>query len=103
MRMSPDTYKSRLMEYVRMSAKRKLTLSVDSRVADAAKRYAAEHDTSVSQLVENFLSVIALEPAGTGPTPVLDRLRGALSGVGVADWQEHLVEKYGRRSACWSI
>jgi len=65
------------MEYVRMSVKLELTLSVDSRVADAAKRYAAEHDTSVSQLVENFLSVIALEPAGTGPTPVLDRWRGA--------------------------
>jgi hypothetical protein len=79
-----------------MPAKLKLTLSVDSRVADAAKRYAAEHDTSVSQLVENFLSVIALEPEGARSTPVLDRLRGALSRAPLDEWRDHLIEKYGR-------
>ncbi len=77
-----------------MSAKLKLTLSVDSRVADAAKRFAAEHHTSVSQLVEDFLSVVALDPVATRPTPILERLRGSLSGVSLDDWHEHLVEKY---------
>jgi Family of unknown function (DUF6364) len=79
-----------------MSPKLKLTLSVDSRVADAAKRYAAEHDTSISQLVESFLSVISLEPVATRTTPILDRLRGSLSGASIQDWHEHLVEKYGQ-------
>jgi hypothetical protein len=79
-----------------MSAKHKLTLSVDGRVADAAKRYAAAHDTSVSQLVEDFLTVVAVEPVAERSTPVLERLRGALSDVSVGDWSDHLVQKYGR-------
>lgn len=65
------------------------------RVADAAKRYAAAHDTSVSQLVEDFLTVVVQAPPPSA-TPVLDRLRGSLSGVSNDDWREHLVEKYGR-------
>jgi hypothetical protein len=37
----------------------KLTLSVDPKVIEAAKEYAAETGTSVSQLVEDFLSAVA--------------------------------------------
>ena len=76
-----------------MPTKLKLTLSVDPHVAGAAKRFAAEHHTSVSQLVEGFLSVIVREPV-TGRTPILERLRGALSDVTLDDWRAHLAEKY---------
>ncbi len=41
----------------------KLTLSVDQRVVDAAKKYAKSHKTSVSKLVENyFLDLIYTKP-----------------------------------------
>lgn len=36
-----------------------VTLSVDTEVLQAAMRYAAEHDTSVNQLVREFLTDIA--------------------------------------------
>ena len=75
--------------------KHKLTLSVDARVAEAAKRFASTHDTSVSQLVEDFLAVL-VRPSESSPPPVLDRLRGSLTGVELDDWRAHLDEKYGR-------
>lgn len=74
----------------------KLTLSVAPDVIEAAKRYAAEHGTSVSRLVEDFLASVAAEPdASSPPTPVLKRLRGSLRGVDLDDWRAHQVEKYG--------
>ena len=81
----------------------KLTLSVDPRVVAAAKRYAAETGTSVSQLVEDYLAAIAGPPAAitgasaaaTPATPILARLRGSLRGVNVEDHRRHLAEKYG--------
>lgn len=73
----------------------KLTLSVDPAVIDAAKSYAAAHGTSVSQLVEDFLASVASPPRGGEATPVLQRLRGSLRGVGIEDHRRHLVEKYG--------
>lgn len=80
------------MEYV--LATQKLTLSVDPDVVEAAKRYAAAHGTSVSQLVEAFLAAVSAENVPSRITPVLARLRGALSEVSIDDHREHLAEKY---------
>lgn len=73
----------------------KLTLSVDPKVIEAAKEYAAETGTSVSQLVEDFLSAVASRRDAESSTPVLARLRGSLRGAEVRDYRDHLVEKYG--------
>lgn len=37
-----------------MSRQKKLTLSIDSKVIDAAKEFAAANDVSLSSMVENF-------------------------------------------------
>lgn len=76
----------------------KLTLSVDGTVVLRAKRYAAARGTSVSQLVERYLDLLARPPqaAGDAPTPVLARLRGSLKGakVDVSDHRRYLERKY---------
>lgn len=79
-----------------MAPRRHLTLTVDARVVEAARRYADAHDTSLSRLVETFLASIGTERAPAGETPVLDRWRGALATGSEQDWRDHLVEKYGR-------
>ena len=72
----------------------KLTLSVDPRVIAAAKRYAAESGTSVSQLVEDYLAALTAGPVRAPESPVLARLRGSMRDVDVDDYRRHLREKY---------
>ena len=78
----------------------KLTLSVAPEVVAAAKRYAAAKDTSVSQLVEDYLSVITRRsPGGDTPAPLsvpmLTKLRGSLQGDGdLQHHRDHLTAKY---------
>lgn len=73
----------------------KLTLSVDGTVVIRAKRYAAARGTSVSQLVERMLDMVA---GGETPTPVeppvLSKLRGSLKRGAKADYQAYLQKKY---------
>ena len=71
----------------------KLTLTVDPRVIAAAKQYAAEAGTSVSQLVEDYLAAI-VAPQVAPIAPVLDRMRGTMRGVDVEDHRRHQVDKY---------
>jgi hypothetical protein len=76
----------------------KLTLSVDDRIVERAKVYAAKRGTSVSQLVETYLDTLAR------PAPVVDaelpqslrRLRGILKGVSFdrEDYLDYLERKY---------
>ena len=73
----------------------KLTLNVDAKVAAQAKRYAAHHDTSVSQMVERYLGLVG-EPARSEEEdpPVLRMLRGAAKGVSQDEYGRHLRKKY---------
>lgn len=72
----------------------KLTLSVDPKVVDAAKQYAGEQGTSVSQLVEQFLAAISSREEESRMTPILRRLRGSMRQVSLEDYQRHLAKKY---------
>jgi hypothetical protein len=74
----------------------KLTLSVDPSVVEAAKRYAAASGTSVSRLVENYLTAITSPTEVAGPPPMLARWRGALANIDLEDYREHLIGKYGK-------
>jgi hypothetical protein len=73
----------------------KLTLSVDRRVVARAKRYAHDRGTSVSELVETMLDVVA-RPAERQPgsAPVLDQLRGTMTRGSVAEYRRYLRRKY---------
>lgn len=72
----------------------KLTLSVDPDVVAAAKRYAEGAGTSVSRLVQHYLSALATKPGPAPTAPVLARLRGCMRDVELADHERHVEEKY---------
>ena len=73
----------------------KLTLSVDGRVVQRAKRYAAQRGTSVSKLVERYLDLVTRPPCVVAEDPpVLRLLRGAAKGVAPESHRRHLLEKY---------
>ncbi len=72
----------------------KLTLSVDEKVVRGAKRYAAARGTSVSRLVEHYLSLLSKPFKADEATPVLRMLRGAARGVPVGAHRRHLSGKY---------
>ncbi len=73
--------------------KTKLTLSVDPTVVERAKRFSRRNQTTVSELVQNFLG--SLEDSEEAATPVVSRLRGVLpSTVSREDYRDHLDEKH---------
>jgi hypothetical protein len=76
----------------------KLTLSVDKRIIERAKRYASRRRTSVSQLVESYLDLLARgRPLQDEDLPpVTRRLRGILKGAKYNREQyiDHLEKKY---------
>lgn len=71
----------------------KLTLSVDSNVVLRAKRYAKQHGSSVSEMVEAYLAAVS-EPVSPPDTPILRSIRGSLKRGSIADYRKHLTEKY---------
>lgn len=85
-----DTY-----DCVRFTRMAKLTLSVNARVVERAKRYAQAQGTSVSGLVEKMLDLAATASGEPGEAPaVLAKLRGSLKRGSVRDYQRYLERKY---------
>ena len=81
-----------LVQYVRMS---KLTLSVDPEIVSSAKRYARQHGTSVSRMVETYLGAVSKPVRTNGKdTPALNLLRGILEKADIEDYRRHLASKY---------
>lgn len=75
-------------------AKTRLTLSVDPAVVARAKRFSRRNDTTVSKLVEEFLS--SLDDSVEAATPISRRLRGVLpSSTSIDDYRTSLSETYG--------
>jgi hypothetical protein len=72
----------------------KLTLSIDEKVMRGAKRYAAAQGTSVSQLVERYLTLLSKPADMSGQPPVLKLLRGAARGGSAEAKRQHLSRKY---------
>lgn len=74
---------------------KKLTLSVDERAIERARKFSEQHDTSISRLVSGFLS--SLPVSGEPATPRVRRLVGVLpQEVDEAEYRRHLDDKYGR-------
>jgi hypothetical protein len=72
----------------------KLTLSVDQTVVRQAKRYARTRGTSISRLVETFLSVLVRPPVRADDPPMLRQVRGILKGGDRDEYRRHLVRKH---------
>jgi hypothetical protein len=73
----------------------KLTVRVPRDLLENLKRYAAQNNTTLTDLIEAYLRRIpareSLEDA-----PIVRRLTGTLSpGVTIQDYRRHLKEKYG--------
>jgi hypothetical protein len=72
----------------------KLTVRVPRDLLENIKRYAAENNTTLTDLIEAYLRHIpAQEPLDK--SPIVRRLSGTLSQVvSVQDYKKHLEEKY---------
>lgn len=78
--------------------KESLNLSVDRASVERARRYAELHGTSISRLVDEFLGSLPIhEPSRDELSPIVRRILGAAAGsdLGVEDYHEHLMRKYG--------
>jgi hypothetical protein len=69
----------------------KLTLRLKKKVIDKAKKYAIDHETSLSKLIENYLSAITDD---TKPKDSISPLVESLSGVIHLPVNEDHKEKY---------
>jgi hypothetical protein len=49
--------------------KKKLTLTIEESVKNRARKYADRHDTSISNMVENYLESVTKEDTGFTPEP----------------------------------
>lgn len=75
--------------------RKKLTLSVDEQVIERARRYSRRHNTSISQLVSNYLSQLDAREGEQAYSPTVRRLMGLLpSDTTVEQYRRHLEEKY---------
>ena len=76
--------------------KTKLTDRVPRNLLDEAKRYAREHDTTLTRLVPSFLRQLSSQVDSLADAPVVRRLSGTLSPeASIDDYRKYLEEKYG--------
>jgi hypothetical protein len=72
-----------------------MTVRVPRELLENVKRYAAEHNTTLTGLIEAYLGRI---PAGQSleNAPIVRRLSGTMTPkVSVQDYKKHLETKYG--------
>jgi hypothetical protein len=78
--------------------KTKMTVRVPQELLENVKRYATEHNTTLTSLIEAYLRRI---PAGQSMenAPIVRRLSGSLTpDVTVQDYKKHLEDKYARHA-----
>jgi hypothetical protein len=73
----------------------KLTVRVPRDLLENVKRYAAENNTTITDLIEAYLRRIPPEEP-LDDAPIVRRLSGILpENVSIQDYHEHLEEEYG--------
>jgi hypothetical protein len=78
-----------------MEKKTKLTIRVEQQWVENAKRYAARHNTTLTQLVSDYLRHLSFQDSLPTDTPILQRLTGILPvDVSIEDYQAYLGEKF---------
>ena len=77
----------------------KLTIRLPRKLLDNAKRYARQQNTSLTQLINEYLGHIPAPISALENAPIVRRLSGSLSkDVSAADHRKHLEEKYGTKN-----
>lgn len=75
--------------------KTKLTVRVPRDLLEGAKRYAREHNTTLTRLVSEYLRRLSVPGDPLDDTPVLRRLAGSLApGASDQEYREYLDEKH---------
>lgn len=77
----------------------KLTLRIKKNIIEQAKRYANDHETSLSKLIENYLSAITTDSRSILEiSPLVQSLSGVIqiseNDDAKGEYHEHLEEKY---------
>ncbi len=74
----------------------KLTVRVPRDLLENVKRFAAQHNTTLTDLIEAYLRQIP-DQTSLKDAPIVRRLSGVLpADVNTQDYKSHLDEKYGR-------
>ena len=77
--------------------KRKLTIRLPSDLLEEAKRYAREHNTSLTRLVEAYLRQLGTEDDLLADAPTVRRLSGVLPPeASTREYHDYLERKHGR-------
>ena len=74
----------------------KLTIRLPRTLLENAKRYARQQNTTLTNLISEYLRRIPAPQGELGEAPIVRRLSGTLSqNVSAADYKKHLEAKYG--------
>jgi hypothetical protein len=77
----------------------KLTIRLPRKLLENAKRYARQQNTTLTQLISEYLVQIPVPSKELENAPIVRRLSGTLSqDVSVDDYKKHLQEKYGAKN-----
>lgn len=73
----------------------KLTVRVPRPLLEGAKRYASEGNTTLTQLITEFLRQLDTASDPLSAAPIVQRLSGVLTeDTGIEDYHRYLEEKY---------
>ncbi len=74
----------------------KLTVRVPRDLLENVKRYAAQNNTTLTNLIEAYLRHIPTQPSFEN-APIVRQLSGILPAeVNIQDYKDHLDKKYGQ-------
>jgi hypothetical protein len=77
--------------------KTKLTIRLPRDLLEGAKRYAREHNTSLTRLVSAYLRQLSTEDDPLADAPTVRRLSGILpQDASVQEYRTYLEQKHGR-------
>lgn len=77
----------------------KLTIRVSRKLLENAKHYARQQNTTLTNLISEYLVQIPVSLTALENAPIVRRLSGTLSqNVSVDDYKQHLAEKYGAKN-----
>jgi hypothetical protein len=77
----------------------KLTLTIEESVIENAKQYAKQQGTSLSNMVENYLKVVASESVCAEPeiSPIVKSLQGSFKAPVDFDYKKELTKSLSKR------
>lgn len=77
----------------------KLTVRLPRELLENAKRYARKQNTTVTNLISEYLRRVPASMDVLQDAPIVRRLSGTLSkNISVADYKKHLDAKYGTKN-----